>query len=147
MKPYSEVRLVSLVGFLSLMLTFMSATPAQTQTITSYNFVVYDQGASQPVQQNAITSWTCAQAPPPANASNVNPTRIVWQDPADANFVCVADQTQFLLSIPLGQSGSRLLDGVLFALGPGGTSPGSNRAPFERRAEAPVAPVGLRVVR
>lgn len=139
-----RLRLVTVAGALLASMGLL-APPVEAQTITSYNLVVYDQGGSQPVQQNAITAWTCNL--PRQTGSTTNPTRVAWEDPADTTKDCVADQTQFLLSVPIGQTGVKLYDGVLYALGPGGTSPGSNRAPFERRAEAPATPTGLKIIR
>ena len=113
---------------------------------TSYEFRTYvisgPAVAPQPWQFAAM-GVVCNQAPPTANASTVNPTMLVWDDPAVTGRVCryTFQPTDPLLSFPLGT-----YEGAVVPFNAAGPGPESNRAPFQRETP-PGAPTGFRVIR
>ena len=118
--------------------------PLSAQTISDYTVRYYLTGAAAPLQTQAFTasSVTC-NLPPPPPTSVINPTRLLWDDPANAGQVCqyVPGTGDVLLSFPAGA-----YEGTLAASNAGGVSGESARAPFSR-VNPPLVPVGFRVVR
>lgn len=115
------------------------------QTAENFQVKYFNAGAPQPLQQSdtfPATAVTCNQAPP-TTVNTINPTRLVWSDPANAGRVCiyVTPATSSLQSFPFGS-----YEGVLVAINASGSSPDSNRAPFSRLA-APSAPTGFSFTR
>lgn len=130
---------------LVLLLAVLFPLSGFAQTVDSYQVKYFNAGAAQPLQQSdafPATAAVCNQAPPtPTNT--INPTRLVWSDPANAGRVCIytAPATSSLQSFPFGS-----YEGVLVAINATGSSPDSNRAPFSRLA-APSAPTGFSFTR
>jgi len=122
------------------------AVPLSAQTpITDYRVRYYAPGATQPLQQDdpfPASAAQCNQAPP-TGTNTVNPTRVVWDDPAVAGRVCIYTPAAggALVSFPLGA-----YEGTLTAINSVGASGESARAPFSRAAAA-TAPSGLRFIR
>lgn len=122
---------------------------AGAQTIDGYVSRIYNQGAQTPLQTTdlLVANITCNQTPPAANASTVNPARVVFDDVANAGKVCMWTDPGggILASLPFGQA---TYEGTLAAANSAGTGPESNRAPFSRPGLAPTnAPAGVRYVR
>ena len=82
------------------------------------------------------------QPAPAGDASTVNPTRLVWDDPDMAGMVCiyVAQAGDPLLTFPIGP-----YEATLVAINDIGPSMESNRAPFSRDAVL-AAPTGFRIL-
>jgi hypothetical protein len=128
-------------------LVLLGAIDAQAQSqVDSWTLSFYMPGASQPFQGPMPilnTDVTCSR-PKQTTGSNTNPTRTVWDDPANSTLDCVAATTQGV-PIPFPtQVGN--YEGALRAVNLAGTSAESNRAPFVV-AVAPAAPTNLRLVR
>lgn len=108
------------------------ARPAFAQA-TSYQANFYNVGASTPVQSEtfAASAPVCNQAPPPATASTVNPTRIVFDDKAVAGRVCIFSEATAgpLFSLPVGN-----YEGTVMAINAAGPGAESGRVPFSRLA-------------
>lgn len=117
---------------------------AAAQTIDSYQAKYYNAGAPSPVQTESfpVSAASCNQAPP-VITSTVNPSRVVWDDPANPGKVCIysAAPSGPLFSIPVGN-----YEGTLTAINAAGASAESARVPFSRLAVPPV-PTGVRVNR
>lgn len=111
---------------------------------SSYTVKFYNPGASQPVQQESFpaTVVQCGQAKV-AVTSTVNPTRFVWNDPADSTKDCIAPEVANgqLFSLPVGS-----YEGTLTAVNSIGGSAESNRAPFSVDA-IPAVRTNFRVAR
>lgn len=93
----------------------------QAQSATSFELRIY-QGGAAPISTVTITAFQCGQAK--LNGTNVNPTRIVWDDPADTSKDCIASPA-ILIGYPVGTYTGRLV-----AINEAGTSAESNAAPF-----------------
>jgi hypothetical protein len=119
---------------------------AQPPAIDSYTLRTYNVGAPQPLQtfNFLVAATVCNQTPPPPTSSTVNPTRAVWDDPANAGKVCIWTDAGGgpLFSAPTGAS----YEATLTAVNQGGESPETPRAPFARLAP-PGGRTGFRVVR
>lgn len=117
--------------------------PVSGQSITSWTLRVYNQGAQLPLSTTTLLpiSVMCNQAPPAAGPAT-NPSRVVWDDGANAGKVCIWTDpgTGPLFSVPFGGT----YDGTLAAINSAGTSPESVRAPFTRPGSVPASPSGLR---
>ena len=129
-----------------MLLLSASLVQAQTAPITDYLVKYYAPGATAPLQSTdpfSATSVLCGQAAPASTASTVNPTRIVWDDPAIAGRVCIYAPASgaTLLSFPVGA-----YEGTLTGINVVGVGAESARAPFTR-AVAAGAPAGLRFIR
>lgn len=126
-----------------LLLSIPSIVAAQTP-VDSYQIKYYLAGATLPLQQSdtfAASATVCNQARPVAGAT-VNPTRAVWDDPANAGRVCIWTGTSGVLgSLPIGS-----FEATLTALNAAGASAESTRTPFSRLT-VPVAPTGFGVSR
>lgn len=112
------------------------------QGITSHTLRQYLVGAAQPVTTTVIpeTAVTCNQTPP-TGTSTLNPTKLVWDDPANAGKVCLYTDPG---TGPLAATVYGALEGTLTNIA--GTIEGveSNRAPFSR---SPLAPTGFKAIR
>lgn len=126
-----------------LTLTFMFvATVVGAQSITGYTIKYYDPGAPAARQTETFTAGVtvCNQVAPVVGATN--PTRIFWDDLANAGKVCVftATASNSLVSFPIGS-----YELTLSATNAAGSSPESApRVPFVRLS-APAAPTGVKV--
>lgn len=122
----ARVVLVAVVAIASV------AVAAQVPPITGIQVNYYTPGAAQPFQLEtiAIASVVCNLAPPSPTLTNVNPTRLVWDDPAHDGRVCVINETTtggLLLSFPIGD-----YEGTIQNMSDAGLSGESNRAPFQK---------------
>lgn len=103
-----------------------------------YTLNVYVAGASVAQQSYPLGTVTCNQDDP-GPGSNINPTKILWDDPANAGKVCqFTGDSATILSRPIGN-----YEGALTLTTPGGVSAESSRIPFSVAAR-PAAPTGLR---
>lgn len=133
---------------LTFAIVFVLASPAAAQ-ILGARLNIYNSGAGPTATPitffdflNAAT--VCNQVPPAAVPSPVvNPTRAIWDDPANAGRVCIWTDpgTGPLFSQPVGAS---YLAGLQF-FDAAGRGPESNRVPFGRQALTTVVPTGLRL--
>lgn len=119
---------------------------AQAQTITSWQLRIYNVGAPAPISAPTdllAANVVCNQAPPPATASTVNPTRVVFDDPAVTGKVCQWTDagTGPLASMPFG---ALTYEATVTAVNVAGSSPESVRASFTRPGLPPGVPTGLR---
>lgn len=128
------------------LVTLALSQPATAQTVDYWELSFYNQGAPSPFigpLRITQTDASCSQ-PEQGGGSNVNPTRVVWDDPVDSTKDCVAFTTQGqIIGFPTAIGN---YEGTLRAINSIGTSPESARAPFVR-ADAPGAPTNLRIVR
>jgi hypothetical protein len=120
------------------------SVPVSAQTVESYQIKYYNVGAPAPLQQGDVflaPAAVCNQTPP-ATINTVNPTRVIWDDPANVGKVCVyaVPTGGTLPSLPVGT-----YEGTLTAFNSIGQAE-SARAPFSRLS-GPAAPTGLRVIR
>jgi hypothetical protein len=104
---------------------------AQGPPITGIQVNYYAVGAPQPFQIETIvmTAVVC-NVVPPSMSTNVNPTRLVWDDPAHDGRACVINEGVTggaLLSFPIGD-----YEGTIQNMSDAGLSPESNRAPFQK---------------
>lgn len=132
--------------FLSLVVVLIAA-PAVAQTPDGVRLSIYQSGATSPTTSFDMLNAAiqCNQAPPAANASTVNPTRVSWNDTANAGRVCqwTDPGTGPLMALPLGAS----YEGGLRFFNAAGSGPESTRAPFTRLGPPTVAPAGLLLTR
>lgn len=112
----------------------------------SYQLRYYAPGATAPLQSSDI--WTTAEIVcnqvPPTVTNSVNPTRVIWDDPANAGRVCiytVPSVGKTLYSLPVGS-----YEGTLALTNAAGEGAESARAPFSRAA-VPGVLTGVRLVR
>lgn len=129
----------------ALVVCFLVPTLGAAQSpATSYVAKYYQQGATAPVQSETfqVAATVCNLVAPPATASTVNPTKLVWDDPTNVGKVCqfVEPTSGPLFSVPLGT-----YEATLTAVNSAGSSAESNRAPFSKVA-APGTPVNLKAV-
>lgn len=135
------VLLRSLALAVALLAALAAAVSAQTAPIDSYENRHYAAGAAAPTQTYTFpaTATVCNQADPGSGVT-VNPTRLIWDDPANPGRVCIhqfaAGSTLF--SLPIGN-----YEGTLIAVNQGGASGESPRAPFSRLGP-PSVPSGVR---
>lgn len=117
------------------------ASPAFAQSAITYELKIYAAGASSPQQTYTLSGVQCGQ--PKVVGSNVNPTTVAWDDPANAGLDCKMVEAAGgpILSRPLGS-----YEGTLTARNEAGVSAESARAPFFVKA-APAVPTGLRFFR
>lgn len=127
------------------LLFVLVANVASAQT-DSYLVRYYGPGAITPFMQTdsfLISAATCNQAAP-ATTNTVNPTRIIFDDPAVAGRVCIyvlpASAALFTLANPGNYEGS------IAVTTSAGTSAESARAFFSRAPQPPV-PTGLKITR
>lgn len=120
------------------------AAPLAAQTPDSYSAKYYAVGATVPVQTETFlpTAAICNQAAPTI-ANTVNPTRVVWDDPAVLGKVCIytGSPTGPLFSMPAGN-----YEATLAAINAAGSSPESARSPFSRLAVL-AAPTNVKAIR
>lgn len=126
-------------------LVLVGSRVVEAQAITSYELHYYAVGAAVATATEGFSasSVVCNQAPPTSTVT-VNPTMVVWDDPALPGRVCRWDApaTALLQTAPIGA-----WEAALVAINSAGVSPESARAPFSRAAVPAPAPTGLRVVR
>lgn len=120
------------------------AASASAQTIVTHELRYYNPGAQSPFQVQALAAaaFTCGQDK--VVGSHVNPTRIAFDDPADADLDCVytAQPGDPILALPVAGYEATMVNIDDAGL----RSPESNRAPFELR-QPPAAATGLKFVR
>jgi hypothetical protein len=117
---------------------------AFAQAPDRYEFRLYSVGASAPTSstQFPATEVVCNQAPPAATVGTVNPTRAIWDDPANAGRVCVwVPGGGVLVSLPIGS-----YEGSIVPIDAAGVGAESNKAPFSRQP-VQAARTGLRFTR
>jgi hypothetical protein len=136
------MRLTALI--IALLLT---AAPARAQVITSYTLTIYQAGTNTVVGIPTVipvAALACNQ-PQPAAAPAVNPTRMAFNDPANAGQACIYTDpgTGPLLTLPFGAAS---YEGGLKATNSAATSAETRSAPFTHPGVAPAAPTGLRFV-
>ena len=122
--------------------------PQAQVPIDGYRLNIYTgTGAAAPTTflDFPIASIVCNQTPPAVTTPPVNPSRALWDDPANAGKVCewIDSGTGPLAAVPLGSS----YEATLQAYNAAGRGPESNRAPFSRLAPPTAAPTGLRLRR
>jgi hypothetical protein len=120
-------------------------TPLFAQ-VDTFQVRYYGPGAITPFQQGEtfpLTAAVCNQVSP-TTISTVNPTRIVWDDPANAGRVCIytIPATGGLPSLPIPGT----FEGSITITTAAGTSAESARVPFSR-SPGPAAPLGLKFTR
>jgi len=130
-----------------------AAVPVRAQAVTGYTVRVYNQGAAQPVQaptQFQAADFTCNQDAPAGTAGGTlvtNPSKILFDDPANAGKVCIWTDpgTGVLFSLPFGTT---VYEATITALNSAGESPESVRSnPFGRPGTVAPAPTGLKFTR
>lgn len=130
------------------LLVLLAASGVQAQAADSYVLRFYNIGATAPLVTNDAfpsTSVACNQ-PPPTATSTINPTRVVWDDPAIPGRVCIflpsTSAGLFALPIPGDYEATLTFTDGTTSL----SSPESARAPFTRRSLPPVR-TGFKLVR
>jgi len=111
---------------------YPASTPPTTTPTQTFDFL--------------MSAITCNLAPPVVVPGvPVNPTRAIWDDPANAGRVCQWNDpgTGPLFAVPFGSS----YEAGLQAFNAAGRGPESNRAPFSRLSAPTTAPAGLRLIR
>lgn len=135
---------------LALIALAMLALPAvvRAQAITQYNFRVYNQGASSPIQAPTVlqvANIVCNQSITAGTGTVANPSTLVWNDPVNAGKQCswTDPGTGVLFSLPFG---AQVYESTLTAQAGTLTSPESARSNlFTHPGVAPSAPTGLSV--
>lgn len=122
----------------------MIASMASAQQIDSYVLRSYAVGAPAPTSTFTFlaTTVTCNLAQPSGVLSNVNPTRVVWNDPSIAGRACVWTDpgTGPLFSLPIGN-----YEATLTAVNSVGASAEQvARIPFSKQS-VPAVVTGLRL--
>jgi len=134
----------------ALVLFALFASPAMAQSVTGYRLHIYPAGA--PTTATPLTTFdffttavTCNVAAPAADAPTINPSRVIWDDPANAGKVCQWNDPGNgpLFAVPIGAA----YEGTLRAFNAAGVGPESARSPFSRLAPPANAPAGVRLVR
>lgn len=124
------------------------ASSAYAQAPTSYQLKIFNQGATSPLTTTSLAAsgFTCNQAPP--DTTNVaNPTKIAFDDPANAGKSCVFTDngTGPLVALPFGTG---VYVATLAVVNSAGTSPDSAVSnSFTRPGTTANAPVAVRVFR
>ena len=113
---------------------------------TGYDLQIYVPGAPSPqsVSPLALTDIVCNLAPP-TGTSTVNPTRVLWDDPANVGKVCIWTPSVTAGS-PLVLLPNGSYEGTVTVTDAAGTSPPSNRASFSK-APVPAARTGVKLYR
>lgn len=130
-------------------LASMMATSASAQPITKWTARVYNVGAAQPISGPVDmvlgAGVTCNVDPSTLAVAPTNPAKLAWNDVASPGKACVFVDpgNGILLSTPFGGS----YEATLTASNAAGTSPESNRAPFQHPGAVPPAPTGLTAVK
>jgi hypothetical protein len=124
----------------------IGSAPLMAQTTVDYwQLSFYMPGATAPFvgpMDLTNTDVTCSQTK--QGGSNVNPTRAVWDDPANSALDCMASTSQgALIAWPIAIGN---YEATLVAVNGAGVSPESNRAPFVVGVLA-AAPTNVRAVR
>lgn len=137
---------VFIIAFLGAMLMALAAS-AQFIPVDYWELSFYNAGAASPFQgpmRIDLTDASCGQ--PKQSGTNVNPTRVVWNDPRDPAFDCVAFRTQGqLIGWPITVGN---YEATLIAVNSTDSSPESARAPFALAVlGAPGVPENVRIIR
>lgn len=124
------------------------ATSAQAQSISQYELAIYLQGGVSPVTTATIpvSAWTCGQPVVTVTGTQVNPSRIRMQDPANAALDCVYSDpgTGPLLALPFNPTA--VYEGALRAVNAAGSSGESARSNlFTRPGTVPSVPARVRI--
>jgi len=127
------------------------STSAAAQALDGYRLNIYPTGTPATATPTTFFDFlnsavTCNLAPPtPIVGVPVNPTRAIWEDPANTGRVCqwTDPGTGPLFAIPVGAA----YEATLQFFNAAGRGPESNRTPFSRLASPTIAPVGLRLIR
>lgn len=126
------------------------AAPASAQALDGYRLNIY--AANTPPTSTPVQSFdfftdaiTCNLPPVTVTGVPVNPTRAIWDDPANAGRTCqwTDPGTGPLFSVPVGLS----YEAALQTFNAAGRGPESNRTPFSRLAAPTTAPAGFRLIR
>lgn len=118
------------------------------QSITSYPYKIYNQGAAQPLQSATFQSAnvTCGQAKTaPPSGTVANPSVVRFDDPSDKTKDCVWTDpgNGILFSLPFGAT---VYESTIAGTNTVGTSPESARSNlFTRPGSVPTVLTGLRV--
>jgi len=136
---YSRIVLAALVVLLA------SVVSSQAQA-TGYDLQIYAVGAPAPqtVSPLSLADIVCNLAPP-AGTSTVNPTRVLWDDPANVGKVCIWTPS-VVAGSPLVVLPNGSYEGTVTVTDAAGTSAPSNRAPFSK-APVPAARTGVKLYR
>lgn len=125
------------------------ATPVYAQNpVTGYVVQYYNAGAPQPLTQTdtlPISAVTCGITPKVTQLNTINPTTVLWDDPANpttADCRVTLTASASLFGLPIGAN----YEGAVVAVSAGGNSIPSNRAPFSL-APLPAVRTGLRFTR
>lgn len=137
----------SFVTFLFALAILGMAGTAHAQSPTSYVLKIYLTGAGQPMSTTTLqaSGFTCGQPKLTVSGAQVNPTKIAFDDPADATKDCVFvdNGTGPLAALPFG---TQSYNGTLAAVNSAGTSADSAQSnPFSHPGVVAAAPTGLRV--
>lgn len=121
---------------------------ADAQPATSYSVRIYAQGGAAPISTYDIPAAqvTCGLAKLVVGTATANPTRISWDDPADATKDCrwTDAGTGPLFALPF--SSTLIYEMTLRAVNSVGPTPESGRSnPFSRPGAVPPTPGHLRV--
>jgi hypothetical protein len=129
----------------------LTGSVVQAQPVTSYSFAVSNKGAASPFQTTpiAVAAFLCGQTPklPPITTAQANPSKIAFDDPADATKDCVFvdNGSGPLLSLPFGNQTYTATIAAVNAVGVGPASTVSND--FTRPGVVAAALTGLRVTK
>src|SRR5262245_1020479 len=92
-------RMVFVLGML------LIAHAASAQSITAYPLKIYNVGATTPLSTTDLlaANVVCNQAPP-TTTSTIDPTKVIWDDEANAGRLCIWTDpgTGPLASLPFG---------------------------------------------
>lgn len=122
-----------------------SFAEAQTGQPASYRVDYYASTGTTPLATETIAASaatiTCNQPVAAVGGSNVNPTKVLWEDPSIAGRDCVytAPATSPLRTLGVGE-----YEATLTAINDGGSAT-SARVPFSRRSLIPAVPTRVRV--
>jgi hypothetical protein len=133
----------------ALALLLSTTAMAQPPNVVSYQVQLFPSGANTqtatPVQTTTIqaAAMQCGQTPPALTMSVVNPTRIFFEDPANATKVCTTDLAAFFATIPSGTYTATITwtDNIGLVADRSDAS-----SPFEQRGK-PIVLKGLRIGR
>jgi hypothetical protein len=135
----------ALVGALLLLL----AAPAAAQSVEKWTLRIYATGAATPLTAPTdllAATVVCGQPAPPVTATSLNPTKVIFDDPATPGSVCIWTDpgTGPLSALPFGATAYQATVTATNSLG---TSGESNRASFTHPGQIPGVPTGTRVIR
>ena len=144
-------RMIGMIGMIRLVLALaccLLPSLASAQAITSYTLAITAPGSPPVLISTTVIqaiAVTCNQAPP-VGGSAINPTRAVFDDPANVGMVCIwTDPGSGPLStLPFGATS---YTATLIATDSAGDSPASVASPpFTHPGLVRPAPTGLRLI-